>query len=105
MVLPLPAPATVPVGVLPIILVPPVGLLVEEMPDVVLPVVVAAINPPIVPLILSGPVLPGVGTPEALGESVMGALLAGGGWPGSALTMRSPNCSGVVSRPSVSMGS
>ena len=34
-----------------------------------------------------------------------GALGGGGGWPWSALTIRSPNCSVVVSRPRVSIGS
>ena len=38
-------------------------------------------------------------------ESVTGALVGEGGWPWPTLTMMSPNCSVVVSRPRVSIGS
>src|SRR5262245_44121054 len=68
------------------------------------PVLVPGVIPAPVPPLAADPELPGVDTPEAPGEGVVGALVGGGGWPGAALTMRSPNCSGVVSRPRVSMG-
>src|SRR5262249_3126895 len=70
--------------------VTPSALLLDEPSKVVVAVV---------------PSLEGVGTPEVPGEGVVGALAGGGGWPGAALTMSSPNWSGGVSRPRVSMGS
>src|SRR5580658_3603525 len=49
--------------------------------------------------------LPGDGKLVFAAERVTGALVGEDGWLTTALTMSSPNCSVVVSRPSVSMGS
>jgi hypothetical protein len=71
----------------------------------VVPVIDAAVVGAIVGLDGEDPLLPGIGSPLLPGERVTGALLGKGGRRRSALTMRSPNCSTVVSRPRVLMGS
>ena len=96
----LPVPAPMPVAGLPVKLVTRGALLLDGPSEVAVPAVVPVIVPPCT----TGAVLPGVGMPDMPGERVTGALAGGGGWAGVALTMRSPNCSSVVSRPRVSIG-
>ena len=85
----------------PVAVVPPKA----EVLDEVLPVAIPADGPGVVPPVSRGTVMPEVGRPGLPGEGVGRAAVDGGGWPGSALTMMSPNCSVVVSRPRASIGS
>src|SRR5262245_33696260 len=95
-------PVPVPVGDM---LLPGVMLLIADVPPTVVPTIGAAVVGAIVPLVWAGPLLPGLGILELPGERVTGVLLGEEGCAWVALTMRSPNCSVVVSRPSVLMGS
>jgi hypothetical protein len=79
-------------GVVPLVVTEPsIGIALE--PKVVEAMAVPGEEVPLLPV-----------KPELVGTSVTGALFRGDGCPSPALTMRSPNSSVVVRRPSALMG-